>query len=79
MQTTPTANYSDDRISVLTAFEGDVAWVYPDSKGIATFGIGLNLEDHGELILDALGFDFGGQYLRGAALTAEQQYGVIVL
>ncbi|MEW5993497.1 MAG: calcium-binding protein, partial [Candidatus Zixiibacteriota bacterium] len=75
MQATSTSNYDDERVSILTAFEGDVAWAYLDSEEIVTFGVGLNLRVHGELVLDALGFDFGGQYLAGAALTAERRYG----
>jgi len=47
---------------------------YSNGTGIPTIGIGINLREHGRLILQALGFDLSGTVLTGAALTAEQDY-----
>lgn len=69
------SDYVTKRYVLLKLFEQDIQWAYADPKGIATFGIGLNLQVHGELLLQALGFDLGGTRLMGAALTAERDYG----
>jgi Ca2+-binding RTX toxin-like protein/GH24 family phage-related lysozyme (muramidase) len=43
--TRPTSNLASDLKTVLTNEEGDVPTVYPDSVGIPTIGIGVNLTD----------------------------------
>ena len=68
------SNYNSARIDLLKRLEGDIAWAYVDSVGIPTFGIGLNLRDHGLLVLETLGFDLGGQKLVGTAFAAEQDF-----
>ncbi|MEW5993460.1 MAG: calcium-binding protein, partial [Candidatus Zixiibacteriota bacterium] len=75
MKTHPTSDYDTDRITVLTSAEADIPRAYVDSKGVPTFGIGLNLRPHDALVMQALGFDFGGQYLAGTALQQERAYG----
>ena len=67
-------DYRNQRVTFLKLFEGDKPWVYVDSQQIPTFGIGLNLRTHGELVLQALGFDLGGNRLTGDALQAERDY-----
>jgi hypothetical protein len=67
-------DYVNDRINLLKKFEADIAYAYVDSQGIATFGIGINLREHGELVLQALGFDTAGIRLQGAALDKEREY-----
>ncbi|MGD8941542.1 MAG: hypothetical protein PVJ72_19340, partial [Gammaproteobacteria bacterium] len=69
-----TTDYQDQRLNLLKLFEGDKPWAYSDSQKIPTFGIGLNLRTHGELVLQALGFDLGEGRLKGDALEAERAY-----
>ena len=69
------ANYQTTaRADFLQIVEGFRPFAYVDSAGIATIGIGLNLQVHGRLVLQSLGFDLDGSVLTGAAFAAEQQY-----
>jgi hypothetical protein len=75
-------DYADTaRYNFLSLVERDVSYAYVDTAfyqqrrtGIPTIGVGINLQVHGKLILQALGFDLDGSTLKGAALTAEQGY-----
>ena len=67
-------NYQDLRFNLLKKTEWESLWAYSDSVGIATIGIGLNLQEHGELVLQTLGFDLAGTQLKGTALAAERDY-----
>jgi hypothetical protein len=74
------ANYQTTaRYNFLRLVENDLLFAYVDSAnsdgtGIPTIGIGINLREHGRLILGSLGFDLNGAVLTGAALAAEQGY-----
>ncbi len=57
MDTHLTTNYSLDRVSFLKTVEGDTPIVHL-VLGVPHFGVGLNLQTHGELLLQNLGFDF---------------------
>ena len=71
MQLHTISNYNELRLNTLRAYEGNLPYAYVDTEGIATIGIGLNLREHGRLLLQALGFDLDGTQLTGAALQAE--------
>jgi hypothetical protein len=62
------------RYDFLQSVEADRLYAYVDSKGIPTIGVGINLQVHGRLILQTLGFDLSGTQLTGAALAAESWY-----
>jgi len=69
------------RYNFLRQVEQDVLFAYVDTAffqqrgtGIATIGVGINLREHAQLILQTLGFDVSGTGLTGAALVAEQGY-----
>ena len=66
--------YSEDRYQTLKDQEKDIPFAYVDPIGIPSIGIGINLRFHGELVLEALGFDLDGQWLTGAAYLAEKGY-----
>ena len=69
------SNYQTSaRYDFLRLVEDDVLFAYVDSGGIAHIGVGINLQEHGRLILETLGFDLGGTTLSDAALAAEQGY-----
>ncbi len=80
MQLHTTTNYTQDRYNFLKNVEDEPTdpagrvYVYADSKGIATIGIGINLRVHGNLVLQTLGFDSARAILTGVALTAENGY-----
>jgi GH24 family phage-related lysozyme (muramidase) len=58
--------YLDDSIAQLSIFEGSVAWMYLDSRGFVTVGVGEMLPNVGSA--QALGFVDGS----GAAATAAE-------
>ena len=69
------ANYlTTARTDFLKTVEDFVDFAYVDTAQIATIGIGLNLQVHGRLVLQSLGFDLDGSQLTGDAFAAEQQY-----
>jgi len=57
MQLHNSSNYTNERYTFLKSVEGEKLYAYVDTEGIATIGIGINLREHGVLILQALGFD----------------------
>ncbi len=80
MQLHTVTNYTLDRYDFLKKVEGEPAdtaghvYIYADSEGIPTMGIGINLRVHGNLVLQTLGFDIAGTALIGEALIAENGY-----
>jgi hypothetical protein len=68
------SDYFVQRSDQFEALEQFVTYAYSDSRGIATIGVGLNLAEHGLLVLEMLGFDFTGTVLSGQAEVAEQKY-----
>src|SRR4030067_3130574 len=74
MQLHTISNYNQLRLNPLKEYEADKPYAYVDTEGIATIGIGLNLQVHGRLMLQALGFDLYETQLIGAALQVERHY-----
>ena len=70
-----TTNYAQDRYNFLRQLEAYRADAYVIG-GIAHIGVGINLQEIGNLnqVLQTFGFDVSGQQLTGDALTAEQYY-----
>ncbi len=68
------ADYWTLRYQGLEDRERNVPHAYLDPAGIPTIGIGLNLQTHGWLVLEALGFDMQDTILSGEASATEQDY-----
>jgi len=81
MQLFTIGNYATRRATELAALENNLPYVYVDTAGIATIGVGVNLRPdpnqqplHALHVLELLGFDVAGSVLTGAARDAEQAY-----